>query len=357
MFDTISHRLGRLARVTPALVALSTTALVAAGAPPAPATGGDQVVAEFQGQKITRRELEDSMAGGLADLDRQRQKLLEDGLNMILGDRLIQIEAKARGIDPQTLVQTEVAGKVSGVSDDEVGMFYAQNRSKFGGRPKEVVAGQIKQYLGQQQLAQAQQAYLEALKKKYGVRIGLEPLRYSPSTADSPTRGPESAPVTIVEFSDFQCPFCSRLIPILDEMRHDFGDKIRLVFRQYPLKEIHPLATKAAEAALCAKEQGKFWEMHDALYANQQKLAVEDLKATAAALGLDAPAFAICLDEGRMSAAVASSVFEGRRLGLNSTPSLFVNGRLLAGLPPKEDLVKLIEEELARRSGSPSGGQ
>jgi protein-disulfide isomerase len=125
---------------------------------------------------------------------------------------------------------------------------------------------------------------------------------------------------------------------------------VRLVFRQYPLESIHPQAWKSAEASLCAREQGKFWELHDAMYGDQKLLAVPDLKSTAARLGMDADRFNQCLDTGKYEDAIRADVRAGEAAGITGTPALFVNGRLVpGGAAAYEVFAKIIDDELARR--------
>lgn len=170
-----------------------------------------------------------------------------------------------------------------------------------------------------------------------------------PVAATGPSRGPQTAPVTIVEFADFQCPFCARLQPTLEQLIAKYGDKVRLVFRQFPL-QFHTHAQKAAEASLCAWEHGKFWEMHDAMFENQQALYVDSLKAKAAALGLNADAFNSCLDSGKYADQVQRDLDDGAAAGVSGTPAIFINGRFLSGTVPLEQLSQIVDDEL-RRSG------
>jgi protein-disulfide isomerase len=153
--------------------------------------------------------------------------------------------------------------------------------------------------------------------------------------------------VTIVEFSDFQCPFCARVNPTLARLQEAYPGKLRIVFRDLPLLNIHKNAGHAAEAAHCANDQGKFWEMHDRLFANQQKLAPADLKEHAVAIGLDAAAFNQCLDSGKYTADWRRDSEEASRLGLSGTPAFFINGRLLSGAQPYEAFAQIVDEELA----------
>jgi protein-disulfide isomerase len=170
--------------------------------------------------------------------------------------------------------------------------------------------------------------------------------RFRVPLSSAPIKGSDSAQVTIVEFSDFQCPFCSRVNPTLKQVEDKYGDKVRVVFRNFPLLQIHPNAAKAAEAASCAADQGKFWEMHDKLFANQQKLAVEDLKVHATDLGLKADVFNQCLDSGQKEAEWKKDMNEGTSYGLTGTPAFFINGRLISGAQPLEAFTAIIDEEL-----------
>ena len=164
--------------------------------------------------------------------------------------------------------------------------------------------------------------------------------------------GPADAPVTMVTFSDFQCPACARSYPTVKRIMDQYKGKIRLVFKDFPLS-IHPLAPKAAEAAACANDQGKFWEMHDAMFENQQKLAVADLKLAASVLGLDTAKFGTCLDSGAKTADWQADMEAGRKYGVMSTPSFFINGRLINGAAPYPAFAQIIDEELQRLAGAP----
>jgi protein-disulfide isomerase len=234
------------------------------------------------------------------------------------------------------------------VTDADVDAFYEQNKAQIP-RPKEQVAAQIKSYLEQQNQQKARGDYFKTLEAKYKVDYKLEPIRVDVA-ATGPAKGPANAPVTIVEFSDFQCPFCSRLTPTLKQVEEKYGDKVRVVFRQYPLP-FHQNAQKAAEASLCALDQGKFWELHDAMFSNQQELGVDQLKAKAASLGLNADKFNKCLDSGEKAAAIQADVKAGSAAGVNGTPAMFINGRFINGAVPIDQITTVIDDEL-RRAGS-----
>src|ERR671935_178826 len=162
-----------------------------------------------------------------------------------------------------------------------------------------------------------------------------------------PSRGPNNAPVTIVEFSDFQCPYCGREYPVIERLMKEYDGKVRLVFRHYPL-DFHPFAQKAAEAGACAQDQGKFWELHDKMFTNQNKLAVTDLKAYAKLLGMDAPKFDKCLDSGEKKALVDEDMKAGTAAGVNGTPAFFINGIFVNGAQPYERMKQAVDRELKK---------
>ena len=328
--------------------------LQAAGADPAQA-------AVVNGQVITMQEVEAKAAERLEELDLQRQQmeirfnqerqnLLLQTARQMVEERLLSLEATAAGKSTEQLLSENA--KAGTITDADVDAFYTQLQAQRpqGLPPKESIAAQIKTHLQGQKEQEARNAYLDTLRTKYKAETILSEPRLEVA-ADGPARGPATAPVTIVEFSDFECPFCARVVPTLEQVKEKYGDQVRIVFRQYPL-DMHPNAAKAAEASLCAQDQGKFWEMHDAMFADQKKLAVADLKATAGTLGLDAAAFGSCLDSGKHGPKVKEDMKAGVLAGVSGTPALFVNGRFLNGAVPFEAIAEVVDDELARAKGS-----
>jgi protein-disulfide isomerase len=280
----------------------------------------------------------------------QRHDVIATQARRMVQDRVLEAEAAKRGLSKEDLLATEIQGRAGQVTPEEAEAFYQQNKDRIGNRPKEQVLPQISQYLAQQRQAQAYKDFIDQLESKYQVAYHLEPFRVDLEVAGEPARGgPADAPVTIVEFSDFECPFCSRVEPTLAQVRETYGDKVRLVFKQFPLTNIHSRAQKAAEASLCAQDQGKFWELHDAMFGDQENLEVADLEAKAKKLGLDTAAFKQCLESGSKAAAVTEDVRQGSVAGVAGTPALFVNGQLLSGAVPYEKLAQTIDQELAAR--------
>ncbi|HEV8582603.1 MAG TPA: thioredoxin domain-containing protein [Thermoanaerobaculia bacterium] len=313
----------------------------------AKSAGSNQVLAVVNGKPITEADIRASSGEQFKALERDYEQkvheLLENSLDQAVQDRLLEAEAAARKITKEALL-AEI--KPAPVTDADVDTFYEQNKAQIQ-RPKEQIAAQIKSYLEQQGQQKARQEFFNQLEDKYKVEKKLEPIRVEVA-ATGPAKGPANAPVTIVEFSDFQCPFCSRLTPTMKQVEEKYGDKIRVVFRQYPLP-FHQNAQKAAEASLCAADQGKFWEMHDAMFANQQALAVEQLKAKAAELGLNADQFNSCLDSSKHAATIQADMKEGSAAGVNGTPAMFINGRFISGAVPLEQITSVIDDELRRK--------
>ena len=311
--------------------------------------GSNQVLAVVNGKPITEADVRAANADQFKALDREYQQnlhqLIENSLTQAVQDRMLESEAAARKISKDQLL-AEI--KPAAVTDAEVDAFYEQNKAQIP-RPKDQVAGQIKTYLEQQGQQKARTDYFKTLEAKYKVDYKLEPVRVEVA-ATGPAKGPASAPVTIVEFSDFQCPFCSRLLPTIAEVEKKYGDKVRVVFRQFPLS-FHPNAQKAAEASLCALDQGKFWEMHDAMFGNQNALAVDQLKAKAAELGLNADKFNKCIDSGEKAAAIQADQKAGAEAGVSGTPAMFINGRFINGAVPIDQITPVIDDEI-RRAGS-----
>ena len=345
-----SHKLGPLALL--ALFAIGAS-LPACAAPESVAEEADATdpatpVAQIGDVVITQGELDEASADQLQQaenhfrrqLEEQRQQIFDAQLDQIIEGKLMEIEAAGRGID-QDALRAEAIGDVT---DEDLSAFYEENKAQIRGT-LEQIKPQLTQYMSQQRF----QTFVRELRTKHKVRMLIEPKRVEMAVADAPTKGPDSAPVTIVEFSDFECPFCSRVNPTLAKVAENYPEKVRIAFRQFPLHNLHPNAQKAAEASLCAHDQGKFWELHDVMFADQRNLGVDALKAKAGEVGLDSATFDECLDSGKHAGQVASDLAAGQAAGVSGTPAFFVNGRFLNGAVPYEDMAELIDDELLRQ--------
>jgi protein-disulfide isomerase len=268
-------------------------------------------------------------------------------LDEIIGSQLVELEAKALGIEPTALVEREIEAKVVNPTDADIAAWYEANRAQVQGAPLDQISEPIRLMLAQERRRTARSRYVETLKAKTPVKVLLEPPRTAMAHAGRPARGPSNAPIEIVEFSDFQCPFCLRATATMTQILEQYGDRIRLIYRHYPLPN-HPNARPAAEASLCAQDQDKFWPYHDRLFAAQDKLTNEDLKRHAAELGLDTAQFNACFEAGRFQAEIDTDMQDGSEAGVSGTPAFFINGRFLGGAQPIEAFQRIIDEELAR---------
>jgi protein-disulfide isomerase len=314
-------------------------------------------VAEVDGQPITYGDLQNDKEVGpkvrqaevkaLTDLYDQRRGLLDE----LISRRLLEGEAKAAGKTLDQWFQTDYVNTVAEPTDAEAQAFYEEHKAQIPpGQSFDDLKPRLKQAVKQQKLRDNMGKMLEQLKEKHKVAVALEApdLPRIEVEAKGPSRGPSGAPVTIVEFSDFQCPFCGREYPVVEKLMKEYDGKVRLVFRHYPL-DFHPFAEKAAEAGACAADQGKFWELHNAMFSNQQKLAVDDLKGYAKTAGLDAAKFDKCLDSGEKKAQVEADQKAGNAAGVNGTPAFFVNGVFINGAVPYEQMKQAVDRELKKK--------
>jgi protein-disulfide isomerase len=324
-----------------ALAALASPAL--AGDKPEAASAP---VAVVDGRPIDAAALEEAIQGPLLSLRAQEYQLRSQALEVLVAHALLQREAEARGVTAEALEKSEILDKAV-VTEAEAKAFYDANKARFGSVGEADALKQIREGLGRQREKERRLAFARDLREKYPVEILLEPLRVPVEVGDAPVRGNPNAPITVVEFSDFQCPFCARSRPTVARVRETYGDQVRWAFRHFPL-DFHSQARKAGEAGACAAEQGRFWQMHDAMFANPAKLQVPDLKATAKSLGLDSEAFDRCLDSGKYADRVERDVEAGARSGVSGTPAFFINGRPLVGAQPFEAFLGVIDDELRR---------
>ena len=307
-------------------------------------------------EPITEAEVDALVGPQLAELRQRTFQLRSQGLDELIAQRLAEREAKRRGLSLEALLKIEVEAKVV-LTDADLRALYEANKARFAGQSEAEALKQIEPAVRQQKRRDRQMAFVREMRSTAGVTVLLQPLRADLRVpAGAPARGSDEAPVTIVEFSDFQCPYCVRAQPTLKRVRESYGEKVRFVFVDFPL-DIHPQAKKAHEAAACAHEQGKFWPMYDRLFTSEGKFQVADLKGYAGETGLDAATFATCLDSGRHADASERGVQEGARNGVSGTPAFFINGRMVVGAQPFEAFAQVIDDELSRvASASASSG-
>jgi len=304
------------------------------------------IVATIGGTPVTVAELDAALGAKLFKEQTDAYNVRRDALNEIVSTKLLEKTARARGVSVEALLRTEVEDKIAQPSVEELDTVYDSARDRFPNLSKDNAVARIRDGMLQQRRNKRREALIGELRKASDVTVRLAPPRMVVSTGDNPSIGPPDAPVTIVVFSDFQCQFCARLDESLIAITEKYQQRVRLVMRDFPLP-IHPEAPKAAEAGECARDQGKYWEMHRVMLANHRTLEASRLPTYAKDAGLDVDRFKACLDSGAKAKQWQDDHRDGLGYGVSVTPAIFINGRLVLGAVPPEFLSELIDEELA----------
>jgi protein-disulfide isomerase len=302
-------------------------------------------VARIGDKAITLAELNDKSAAQVAKAQQDLYEARRGQLDQMIAENLLDAEAAKRGITREALVKAEVEDKVSEPSEAEVNAFYEKNKARIR-QPLDAVKDQVAGRLKQQKQSEVMSNFIDSLKAATKVEVYLAPPRFAVDTTGEPRQGNPTAPVQIVEFSDFQCPYCSMADTTVKEVQQKYGDKVAIVYRHFPLP-MHQFAHRAAEAADCAGDQGKFWEYHDQLFANQRSLDDDSLITYATNVGMDSAAFRTCLTGNTHTADVDKDAADGEKVGMSGTPGFYINGRMLSGAQPIEAFSEVIDEELA----------
>ena len=304
---------------------------------------------------IYRSDLPEDVRGDLNTLENEHEQrrlhLLWLGLEDRFTEQLLYEEALKRGQTVDELKKDEIEAKIKEPDETEVKAIYAANKSSIG-VPYEQVGAFIKSQMLAERHKLQEQAFVEALKETAQVRYTLpvpELPRMKINIGDAPSQGAEKPLVTLVEYSDFQCPYCAQATEVVKQLLEIYPNVLRVVFKDYPLPQ-HAQAYDASVAAHCANEQNQFWPYHDLLFKNPQALGGADLKKYAQDIGLDEKGFEQCLSSGHTKAIVDAHKSEGEKLGVEGTPALFINGMKLIGLLPMPLLRAIIDRELAQAS-------
>lgn len=308
-----------------------------------------EIVAEVNGTKITVGELNKALGADLYEMEKRVYLFKKSKIEEHIGKILLEKEAVKNKTTVREVIEKNVQKHVKKIKDKDVDTFYEQNKMHLSG-PKDQYVERIRSFLAQEYYNESYQAYINKLKKKTDAKIYLKkPERFKVALflTPAPQRGREDAKVQIIEFSDFECPFCSKLAETLTQINKKYGKKVNLVFKAYPLTR-HTHAVLAHQAALCADDQKKFWPYHDTLFKHSQNLKREDLEKYAKDLKLDLETFRKCLDSGEKLSKVQKEIAEAEEAGVRSTPTLFVNGQMMVGAVSPEELEEVIQEELRR---------
>jgi predicted DsbA family dithiol-disulfide isomerase len=313
--------------------------------------GDEQVALVLDGREISVGELNESMKEQfleefLRQPEDRQYEMRETAVRELIQRHVVEAEAKKKGLTPDALFE-EVTSAAAPVSVEEVTTWYKQNEARLGGAPLEEIAPQIEQMLGQERKSETWNAFIEPKLAALAWEMVLAPPRQAVE-ATRLVRGPADAPITLVSFSDYQCPYCIRSEKVLADVLAKYPKDVRLVHRHFPLDRIHPFARPAAEAAMCADEQGRFWEFHDEIFALDGKLDEKTFDTIAGKLGLDSVAFDRCIEEQRFKDYVENDAKAGEAAGVTGTPAFFVNGIPMKGARDVADLSRVIDGELTR---------
>ena len=314
-----------------------------------PALNNNSVVATIAGQSLKADALLERLKPIIYRIKLEAYEVAKKRADQLVDDMLLLDEAKRRQIGPEEIIRTQVSDKVRNPTEEEIAKFYAENKARIAGDLNSV-RNQIATFLQNESRQRLEKDLSAQLRKSASIQwLITEPTPpvQNISVDDDPSRGDVNAPVTVVEFTDFQCPACAAMHPVLEEVIKSYGNKVRFVVRDFPLTQ-HENARKAAEAANAAHAQGKFFEYMAVLFKNQKALDVPSLKKYATELGLDRTRFDAALDRGVYAAEVQKDIEDGEMYGIGSTPTIFINGVQLRALS-----VEGLREAIDRAAAKP----
>jgi protein-disulfide isomerase len=301
-------------------------------------------VATVGAEKITEAELNTAIGNKLFRVRSEEYSIRRNALDEIITERLLRKEAARRGVSYEDFLEAEVESKVTIAPAAEMETFYEAMRDRFAGLSKEQALAQMADNMRRQQRAKRMAELVSGLRSAENVTVLLEPPRAAVA-ATGPSRGSDNAPVTVIAFSDYECTFCGRSLDTMKKLQEKYGQNVRIVHRDFPLAS-HRGAPKAAEAARCAGDQDKFWQMHEKLFVKGGSLGDVDLRKAATAAELDMRIFESCMSSGKYVDAWKADRDEGAKVGVTSTPTFFVNGRMILGAAGYDQFAHVIDEEL-----------
>jgi protein-disulfide isomerase len=318
--------------------------------PSAPTAAANTVVARVAGIEVTEKMLLNGIENSVYEAEKKIYEMKRVNLRNVMLDLVIADDLAKEGLKKDEYIAKHITHDIR-ITDEDINAFIAE-RKIASYRVDESIKKDIEQYLRFQKEDQAIDAFIQQQSGENPVEIYLtapiEPV-FEVDLSSSPTLGPETAPVTIIAYSDFQCPFCKKGAEVLDQTREKFGDQVRIIFKNFPLK-MHADARIAAEAGVCAHRQSEtlFWKMHDQMFSAQNKLTQPDLIASAELVGLDTAAFVECLEKGDVATKVDTDLTDGANAKIRSTPTFFINNERIDGLKQFDEFSVLIEQALAK---------
>jgi protein-disulfide isomerase len=315
-------------------------------------TDAKQVIARVSGDNLTIADLQQKEGGKLLQAEYQYYLNERKALEELIDRQLLQDEAHNKNISLEKLLDSEVYKNVKDPTEDQLEVYYEGMDTQ---ESYQAIREEVLQHIREIRRTKARAAYVENLRKEAKINILLLPPAADVNIAKAYSRGSQDAPVVLVEFADYECPYCQRVNPQIQQLKKEYGDKLTVIFKDFPLP-MHHGSEKAAEAARCAGEQGKFWEYHDVLFYSKQ-VEVDALKEHARVLKLDGDKFDSCLDGGLEAAAVKKDLEEAKGLGLTGTPSFFINGRFFSGVVDYGALKDIVNQGLNLAAASSSNPQ
>jgi protein-disulfide isomerase len=314
------------------------------------AAPSEGIVASIGGEQVAEKDFNKGIESDLFEAEMKIYEIKFARLQAMLLEKFMSKDPNKKNLSNDEYLAKFISKDIK-VTDKDIQKFIADRQI-----PKEQInpeiTDRIKQYIEMEHKKESVEKWLAEQVNKSKVEIYIKkPKRpvFDVNIADAPFKGKADAKVTIVEYSDFQCPFCSKAAKTVAELEKKYGNKIKIAFKNFPLP-FHNQARFAAEAGLCAKEQDNksFWKMHDAMFADQTKLDRESILATAKKVGLKEADFVKCLDAHLMLVKIDADVKEGQEISIKSTPTFFINGQLFSGAQPIEAFSEIIDEELAK---------
>lgn len=313
----------------------------------------NNILGTYNNIPVTRADLNTQEKQSLFESEAQLYKSIEGILAKKYFDSVIEKFAKDKNIPDKNMAQQIFISENVKLSESEIKGFIQQNSDnpQLKGKSLKEQIALVQPYLLQQMAgnyfkSMVAKAKAEGLIKVTSVQLPESP-RLSIDIANEPSKGPKNAPITIVEFADFQCPYCYVAEATVKSILDKYKNKVKFVFRSYPLIQLHPQAVNASIAAECAKNQDKFWEMHDILFENHRNLTENAYDTFAKSLKLDVKKFQICFKNPAIKNKVMNDAAYGQSLGINATPAFYINGVLLMGAQPESEFVSIIDKELA----------
>jgi protein-disulfide isomerase len=336
-----------------AVVIASACSAAAGAADRSEIAGGTAVIAEIDGVKLTRAEFEGKRYESLFQARNAFFEAERKAVDEFINDYLLERQAQKEKLTVTELLERHVNGAIEKDPAEDVLRVYYEGIDTT--EPYEAMRGKIIEAIRQRRLAKAKASYMQSLRSAANISLHLAPPRAGVSLKDVAMRGPQDAPVVLVEYADYECPYCQQIQPVLQKLETEYKGRLAFVYKDVPLP-MHTHAEKAAEASQCAASQGKYWEYHDLLFETKQ-FEISQLKANARTLKLDGAAFDKCLDGGEKAEVVQRQLTEAQGLGIPGTPGFFVNGRFINpnGSIGYDTLRQVVEEELRAASAAKAG--